>query len=77
MNRRMMALDGVAVRLRRERRRAKLSRGELAELSGVTYRTILRIENGDHKRPQTATIRALADALNVELDDLQPEELAS
>lgn len=42
------------------RRRAGLSQARLAKASGVSVRTIRAIENGQHRAPHEATLRALA-----------------
>lgn len=47
----------------------KLSQRELAELSGVTRNTIMRIENGD-VTPNMATIQKLCKALNVSIGEV-------
>lgn len=48
------------------------SQNQLAEMSGVTTRTIQRIEQGH--RPSMETCRALASVFEVELSLLQPED---
>jgi transcriptional regulator with XRE-family HTH domain len=53
------------------RRRQRLTRRELAERSGVSLRTIKRIELGDGGPEYPATRLALALALGVEVTDLQ------
>lgn len=47
-----------------------LSQHDLAELSGVSITTIGNIEHGRH-RPRTATLKKLATALGVDVDDLR------
>lgn len=46
----------------------------VAELSGVSWRTIQRIETG-RSRPHRATKDAIARALGVERTDIWPEDL--
>jgi transcriptional regulator with XRE-family HTH domain len=57
-------------------RKLRLKRGwsqsQLAEMAGVTTRTIQRIEQG--QRPSLETCRALAAVFEVDLSQLQPEE---
>jgi transcriptional regulator with XRE-family HTH domain len=65
-----MEVDGL--KLREIRADRTLSARELAELAGVHYNTVLRLENnqgGAHPR----TIRKLAAALGVEPRDLRPK----
>ena len=59
------------MKLRELREERAYSLRELAELSGVNYRTIHRLERGD-TGAQPRTIRRLAEALGVE-----PRELRS
>ena len=56
-------------RLRSLRERRALSLADLAQLSRVGRVTISRIENGRQK-PRPKTIRALAEALQVEVEEL-------
>jgi transcriptional regulator with XRE-family HTH domain len=57
-------------------RKLRLKRGwsqsQLAEMAGVTTRTIQRVEQG--QRPSLETSRALAAVFEVDLSQLQPEE---
>ena len=63
----MEGVDGV--KLRELRRRKVCTLHELEELSGVSYNTIWRLENGK-TGAQPRTIRKLAKALGVEPYDL-------
>jgi transcriptional regulator with XRE-family HTH domain len=59
--------------LRRIRERRALSQKDLAALSGLTDRTIRRLETGEtESRPSTT--RKLARALHVKVDDLMGPE---
>jgi transcriptional regulator with XRE-family HTH domain len=64
-----MEVDGMKLRELREDQ--TLSARELAELAGVHYNTVLRLEN-NQGGAQPRTIRKLAKALDVE-----PKELRS
>jgi transcriptional regulator with XRE-family HTH domain len=55
----------IGERLRNLRKRALMSQRELAKRSGVGVTTIVRIER-NQVEPQGATIRKLAEALDVE-----------
>jgi transcriptional regulator with XRE-family HTH domain len=55
------------------RQRKALSLSDLAHISGVGRVTINRIENGKQE-PRPKTIRALAEALQVEVEDLTSEQ---
>ncbi|HTZ26182.1 MAG TPA: helix-turn-helix domain-containing protein [Streptosporangiaceae bacterium] len=54
--------------LRGHRRAARLTLEQLAELSGVSARTLSDMERGRSKGPQHRTVTALADALGLEGD---------
>jgi len=55
----------------RQQREAKgLSQRRLAVVSGVNQSSVNRIERGDFASPSPETLRALADALELSLDDV-------
>src|SRR5689334_23690508 len=54
--------------LRGHRRAARLTLEQLAEVSGVSARTLSDMERGRSKGPQRRTVTALADALALEED---------
>jgi len=60
-------------RLRDLRERRALSLNDLAMLSKVGRVTISRIENGK-QRPRPRTIRALAEALQVDVEELTSQQ---
>lgn len=60
-------------RLRELRRQKVLSMRELEEMSGVSYNTIWRLENG-RTGAQPRTIRRIAGVLGVEPAELLKEE---
>src|SRR5882757_5335792 len=62
--------------VRRFRLRAGLTQEELAERSGVSTRTIRGLETGDRRNPQLASLRQLADAMDLtpgDRDELMAE----
>ena len=56
-------------RLRELRRLRVLTLRELEEVSGVSYNTIWRLENG-HRKARPSTLRKLAAALGVDASEL-------
>jgi DNA-binding SARP family transcriptional activator/tetratricopeptide (TPR) repeat protein/DNA-binding XRE family transcriptional regulator len=62
--------------LRESRVRAGLTQHELAERAGVSVRTVRALENGAVARPQAASLRRLAAALDVDLAALLPGSAA-
>jgi transcriptional regulator with XRE-family HTH domain len=63
-------METVGRRVRQARRAKGFTQQDLERVSGVHYTTISRIETGDLPRPRTETLRALAHALEVTLEDL-------
>jgi transcriptional regulator with XRE-family HTH domain len=59
--------------LKRIRNEYPLTVRELAEMSGVSYDTITKVENG-HRQARPSTIRKLSRALGVEPRELIKEE---
>ena len=57
-------------RLRKVRDKRLLSQRELAERAGLSPTTILKLESGRVDEPHPRTIRKLADALDVDPDEL-------
>ena len=64
-----------AEQLRRLRERAALSQEELAARAGLTAKAIGALERGERRRPYPHTLRALADALD--LDDGERNSLSA
>lgn len=64
------------IQLRQER---GLDQTELAERAGLPQPTVSRIENGQRRNPNAESMRRIASALNVKVDDLypQPTEVAA
>ncbi len=60
--------------LRRLREDALLSRAQLSQLSGVSEPAISKIEFGKTERPYRRTVKALSDALGVEINDIAGEK---
>jgi transcriptional regulator with XRE-family HTH domain len=58
-----------SVLLRQLRRQTALTQEVLAERTGLSVRTIRRLETGESANPQMDTVRLLADALRLEPDE--------
>jgi transcriptional regulator with XRE-family HTH domain len=52
------------------RKKKKLTQCQLAEKSGVSYNTIIKMERGGIKNPKIGTVIKLAKALSVKIDDI-------
>jgi predicted transcriptional regulator len=60
----------IAANLKRLKREKKLSQSSLCRKSGLAYHTIAKIETGTTSDPRISTLKKLAYALGVSLDDL-------
>jgi len=63
----MKVRRGNLIRLRQTR---GWSVRHLASLAGLQYKTIYDVERGTITNPQPKTVKALADALGVEMDEI-------
>ncbi|WP_406635005.1 helix-turn-helix transcriptional regulator [Amycolatopsis sp. WGS_07] len=52
--------------LRSHRKQRNLTQKELAEMAGLSERTIRRWETGQHRNPQIMSVQRVADALALE-----------
>lgn len=64
-----MEISDLQTRIKELRIRQGLSQDELASQSGLSLRTIQRIENGESD-PRGDTLKRLAQALHVSMDEL-------
>jgi len=67
-----MAMDekGLGKRLQSMRRKAGLSQQELCHRASLSFSTLAKIERGAIKSPSIFTVKAIADVLNLTLDEL-------
>lgn len=56
--------------LQKKRIKANLTQQELCQKAGISYSTLAKIERGAIKSPSVFTIKGLADALNISLDNI-------
>lgn len=64
----------LAERVRYEREKMALSRDELALRTGLSAKTIERIEEQKVANPQGGTIRTLADTFKLDAEELRPPD---
>ncbi len=57
-------------KIKRIRKRMRLSQEKLARLADVSNNTIINIEAGKQQNPTVDTIKKIAKALNVPIEDL-------
>ena len=67
----------LAINLKRLREKKKLSQDRLAKLADVANNTIIKIEQGENTNPTLATLKKIAKAVGVSLDDLTGYQLRS
>jgi len=56
--------------IKKLRKRLNLSQEDLATRAGITYSTLTKVENGSNSNPTLATVKKIADAFNIPIDDL-------
>lgn len=57
-------------RIKELRNKKSLSQQKLAMISGVPYKTLVKIEQGSSKQPTLQNIIKLADSFGITIDDL-------
>ncbi len=63
-------LPTIAKNIKKYRDKLGISQDKLSKLAGVTLHTIAKIETGSTPDPRIETLRKIATALNVSVDDL-------
>ena len=56
--------------IKKIRKKKGISQDKLAKLADVTHTTLVKIESGSNDNPTVKTLRKIADALGVGLDEL-------
>ena len=67
-----MSKNKVAIgeNIRKYRLQKEMSQDRLSKLADVAFHTIVKIESGDTPNPTIETVRKIADALGISIDDL-------
>jgi len=60
----------IAQNLKKYRKKKGVSQDKLSKLADITYNTIIKLESGATKNPRVETLRLIAAALGVSVDDL-------
>lgn len=60
----------IGKNIKRLRQQKKLSQEKLARLTDISLNTLTKIESGFTKRPSVQTIKKIADALGITIDEL-------
>lgn len=63
-------MANIADNVRKARKKAGLSQDKLAREAGVAYNTVVKIESGENKNPTIDTLRSIAKALDVSVDEI-------
>ena len=60
----------IAKNIKKYREKKGISQDRLSKLAGITLHTITKIESGATPDPRIETVKKIADALGVSVDDL-------
>ena len=60
----------IAENIKKYRAKLGISQDRLSKLADVTYNTIIKIESGATHNPRVETLKNIANALKVGIDDL-------
>ncbi len=60
----------IAKNIKKYRAKLGISQDKLSKLAGITLHTITKIESGATPDPRIETVKKIADALGVSIDDL-------
>lgn len=60
----------IAENIKKYRAKQGISQDKLSKLADITYNTIIKIESGVTYNPRVETLKKIADALKVSIDDL-------
>lgn len=63
-------ISTIARNIKKYRKKLGISQDKLSKLADVTYNTIIKIESGATCNPRVETLKKIADALGVGIDDL-------
>lgn len=66
-------LSAMARNIRKLRNEQGISQDKLSKLAEVSFNTVTKIEAGDTPNPTVETVRKIAEALGVTIDDLIKE----
>ena len=60
----------ISENIKKYRAKLGISQDKLSKLADVTYTTIIKVESGATSNPRVETLKKIADALKVGIDDL-------
>ena len=63
-------IPSIAQNIKQKRKELGFSQDRLSKLADVAYNTIVKIESGENSNPTLETLRKIAKALNMGVDEL-------
>jgi transcriptional regulator with XRE-family HTH domain len=63
-------MSTIAKNIKKYRAKLGISQDKLSKLAGITLHTITKIESGATTDPRIETVKKIADALGISIDDL-------
>ena len=60
----------IAENIKKYRKKKGITQDKLSKMADITYNTIIKIESGATCNPRVETLKQIADALGVSIDDL-------
>jgi transcriptional regulator with XRE-family HTH domain len=60
----------IAENIKKYRKKKGITQDKLSKMADITYNTIIKIESGATYNPRVETLKKIADALSVGIDDL-------
>jgi len=63
-------MSTIAKNIKKYRAKLGISQDKLSKLAGITLHTITKIESGATPNPRIETVKKIANALGVSIDDL-------
>lgn len=66
----MSKKSAISDNIKKYRAKLDISQDRLSKIADVTYTTIIKIESGATYNPRVETLKKIADALKVGIDDL-------
>jgi len=60
----------LAQNIKKLRKQHKISQENLAKKAGITYSTLIKLESGANSNPTVNTLKKVADAFRISLDEL-------
>ena len=63
-------ISSIAKNIKKYRAKQGISQDKLSKLAGITLHTITKIESGATPNPRIETVKKIADALGIGIEDL-------